>query len=228
MTRKKTCLLSALCTILLLLSCSCARPILCEVCGKPAFNHVCCPAAPCPVCGATYLCDCAVETVVREDPCPVCGATYLCDCAVVILDAAAVQRDVPPTITVSYPYQVNGEMLNAVHSITSGNFDWTVTHDNGTATTTNACGIRPCDNEKAERIPLDRMVDCGYMPEIILEKELIRSYTLKTYRKGNYDFDSGTDCTIQDGKLAVLKGKYYYELTVEYLQGRVIYGFFVE
>jgi len=66
MTRKKTCLLSALCTILLLLSCSCARPILCEVCGKPAFNHVCCPAAPCPVCGATYLCDCAVETVVRE------------------------------------------------------------------------------------------------------------------------------------------------------------------
>ena len=65
MTRKKTCLLSALCTILLLLSCSCARPILCEVCGKPAFNHVCCPAAPCPVCGATYLCDCAVETVAE-------------------------------------------------------------------------------------------------------------------------------------------------------------------
>ena len=66
MTRKKTCLLSALCTILLLLSCSCTRPILCEVCGKPAFNHVCCPAAPCPVCGSTTLCDCAVETVARE------------------------------------------------------------------------------------------------------------------------------------------------------------------
>ena len=228
MTHKKTCLLSALCAVLLLLSCSCARPLLCEVCGKPAFNHVCCPAAPCPVCGATYLCDCAVETVVREEPCPVCGATYLCDCAVDILDAAAVQRDIPPAITVSYPYQIDGELRNAVHSVTSGNFDWTVTHGNGTATTTHACGIRPCDNPNTVRIPLDRMTDCGYIPELSLEKELIRSYTIKAYPIGSYGEEAGTDCTIRNGQLPLLKGAYYYELIVHYTQGTAVYGFFVE
>lgn len=58
------CLLLAL--SLLALS-SCQGEFLCEVCGKPAFNHVCCPAAPCPVCGSTTLCDCAAETVVKEE-----------------------------------------------------------------------------------------------------------------------------------------------------------------
>ena len=52
-------------SVLMLTVTACARPILCEICGKPAFNHVCCPAAPCPVCGATTLCDCAVETVAE-------------------------------------------------------------------------------------------------------------------------------------------------------------------
>jgi hypothetical protein len=38
----------------------------------------------------------------------------------------------------------------------------------------------------------------------------------------------GTDCTIKDGKLEVLKGKYYYELITEYHQGKVVYGFFID
>lgn len=55
-----------LCLLFVLSLTACRGEFLCEVCGKPAFNHVCCPAAPCPVCGATYLCDCAVETVAKE------------------------------------------------------------------------------------------------------------------------------------------------------------------
>ena len=42
-----------LCLLLTLSLTACRGEFLCEVCGKPAFNHVCCPAAPCPVCGAT-------------------------------------------------------------------------------------------------------------------------------------------------------------------------------
>ena len=50
-------------SVLMLTVTACARPILCEICGKPAFNHVCCPAAPCPVCGSTNLCDCATDII---------------------------------------------------------------------------------------------------------------------------------------------------------------------
>ena len=68
-----------LCLLFVLSLTACRGEFLCEVCGKPTSNHVCCPAAPCPVCGATDLCDCAVD-IVEQDPCPICGATVLCNC----------------------------------------------------------------------------------------------------------------------------------------------------
>ena len=42
---------------------ACGKDFLCEVCGKPAYNHECCPPAPCPVCGSAELCDCAPPIV---------------------------------------------------------------------------------------------------------------------------------------------------------------------
>ena len=49
---------------------------------------------PCPVCGATYVCDCAVvETVVTQEPCEVCGSTELCDCAPPIVEETAAHGD---------------------------------------------------------------------------------------------------------------------------------------
>lgn len=68
-----------LCLLFVLSLTACRGEFLCEVCEKPGFNHVCCPAAPCSVCGSTDLCDCATD-IVEQDPCPVCGADSLCDC----------------------------------------------------------------------------------------------------------------------------------------------------
>lgn len=142
-------------------------------------------------------------------------------------NTVAVSLTAPPAVGISYQYKVGGEGLVAAHRITSGNFSWTVTHENGVSQTTHADGHRPCDVPGTQHIPLDKVKDYGYEVDIALEEEIIQSYTIKAYPVGNYHFD-GTECTIQDGKLPLLKGKYYYELIIEYTQGQAVYGFFVD
>ena len=142
-------------------------------------------------------------------------------------DSAAVSLTAPPAVGISYQYKVSGEGLVAAHRITSGIFSWTVPHENGLSQVTHVEGSRPCDVPGTQHIPLEKVKDYGYTVDISLEEEIIQSYTLKAYPVGNYDFD-GTECTLQDGKLSVLKGKYYYELVIEYTQGQAVYGFFVD
>ena len=137
-------------------------------------------------------------------------------------------RSTPPPIGISYQYKVGGEGLVAMHNITSGNFSWTVDRGNGVSQTTHVDGLRPCDAPGTQHIPLKQLGEYGYAVDISLTEEIIQSYTLKAYPVGNYGFDIGTDCAIEDGKLAVLKGKYYYELVIDYIQGRVVYGFFID
>lgn len=213
------CALLTLWLISLTLLTSCGGNFLCDVCGKPAYNHVCCPAAPCPVCGADYLCDCAVvETVTRQTPCAICGSVQICDCPQDILDIP----DTPPPIELSQAEA--GEQI--IYSITSGNFSWTTTNDRGVGKTVHACGIRPCSLEMTQRIKLGALEDDGYLLGVTLRGDLIESYTLTAYPVG--DYETGTACTLQDGKLALLKGSYYYELIIQYHQGEAVYGFFVE
>ena len=142
-------------------------------------------------------------------------------------DSAAVSLTAPPAVGISYQYKVGGEGLVAAHRITSGIFSWTVENGNGVGQTTHVDGSRPCDAPGTQHIPLDKVKDYGYAVDISLEEEMIQSYTIKAYPVGKYDL-SGTECTIQDGKLPLLKGKYYYELIIEYTQGQVVYGFFVD
>ena len=142
-------------------------------------------------------------------------------------DSAAVSLTAPPAVGISYQYKVGSEGLVAAHRITSGNFSWTVEYGNGVGQTTHVDGSRPCDAPGTQHIPLDKVKDYGYAVDISLEEEMIQSYTIKAYPVGNYHFD-GTECTIQDGKLPLLKGKYYYELIIEYTQGQAVYGFFVD
>ena len=143
-------------------------------------------------------------------------------------NTAAVSRTSPPPIGISYQYKVGNEGLVAMHRITSGNFSWTVTLENGLEQITHADGLRPCDIPGTQHIPLDKVKDYGYEVDIALEEEIIQSYTLTAYPIGKYDLGNGTDCTIKDGKLEVLKGKHYYELIIEYHQGKVVYGFFID
>lgn len=143
-------------------------------------------------------------------------------------DIAAVSLTTPPAVGISYQYKVGGEGLVAAHRITSGIFSWTVENGNGVGQTTHVDGSRPCDAPGTQHIPLDKIKDYGYEVDIALEEEIIQSYTLKAYPVGSYDFNIGTDCAIEDGRLAVLKGKYYYELIIDYIQGRVVYGFFID
>ena len=130
----------------------------------------------------------------------------------------------PPPIGISYPYND----LVTVHHITSGTFSWTVDLGNGVGQTTHADGLRPCDAPGTQHIPLKQLGEYGYTVDISLTEEIIQSYTLKAYPVGRYDFNIGTDCAIEEGRLAVLKGKYYYELIIDYIQGRVVYGFFID
>ena len=143
-------------------------------------------------------------------------------------DSAAVSLTAPPAVGISYQYKVGGEGLVAAHRITSGIFSWTVENGNGVGQTTHVDGSRPCDAPGTQHIPLDKVKDYGYEVDIALEEEIIQSYTLTAYPIGKYDLGDGTDCTIKDGKLEVLKGKYYYELIIEYHQGKVVYGFFID
>ena len=143
-------------------------------------------------------------------------------------DIAAVSLTTPPAVGISYQYKVGGEGLVAAHRITSGIFSWTVMLENGLEQTTHVDGSRPCDAPGTQHIPLDKVKDYGYEVDIALEEEIIQSYTLTAYPIGKYDLGDGTDCTIKDGKLEVLKGKYYYELIIEYHQGKVVYGFFID
>ena len=143
-------------------------------------------------------------------------------------DIAAVSLTTPPAVGISYQYKVGGEGLVAAHRITSGIFSWTVENGNGVGQTTHVDGSRPCDAPGTQHIPLDKVKDYGYEVDIALEEEIIQSYTLTAYPIGKYDLGDGTDCTIKDGKLEVLKGKYYYELIIEYHQGKVVYGFFID
>lgn len=143
-------------------------------------------------------------------------------------DIAAVSLTTPPAVGISYQYKVGGEGLVAAHRITSGIFSWTVDYGNGVGQTSHVDGSRPCDAPGTQHIPLDKVKDYGYMVDISLEEEIIQSYTLTAYPVGKYDLGDGTDCTIKDGKLKVLKGKHYYELIIEYHQGKVVYGFFID
>ena len=137
-----------------------------------------------------------------------------------------VQLSQPPDIRFSYQYKSGGAVLGRTHFVQPAAFDWMVENENGVGKTTHVDAPRPCYNEKTQRISLEDLADHSYTMDIDLPS-FLESYTLKAYSVGRYD-DSATDCTMQEGKLELLRGAYYYELIIRYPQGTAIYGFFVE
>lgn len=125
----------------------------------------------------------------------------------------------PPAWTVMY----DGGSIE----LTSGNYDWTVDNGDGTMSCTQACGIRPCDSDGTPSINLSAQGGVNYTL-MFRENGEVRNVTVTAYPMGQYEDKFATDCKVEDGKLPVLKGRYYYELIVHYAQGTATYGFFVE
>lgn len=132
----------------------------------------------------------------------------------------------PPVLSVSYIYNIGNSGVVSVSRVEPATYDWTYELAPGTNATVNSDALRPCDNEKTQSLPLKNMADNGYVVTLALQENIIESYTLTAYPVGQYDKD--TSCTLTDGKLPVLKGAYYYELIIQYTQGKVIYGFFIQ
>lgn len=134
----------------------------------------------------------------------------------------------PPNITLKYQFKLGDSGLVQVSYIQPAGFTWTVENKYGVGRTTHVDALRPCDNEKTQRFKLDKLSDNNYVLEVGWKEERIESYTLKSYPIDKYEESHAVECTIQDSKLTVHKGAYYYELIVHYHQGAVVYGFFVE
>lgn len=182
--------------------------------GKKLFLTLLCAAL------IPMLCAC------RQDPCPVCGATYVCDCAVVETvttvpnETATVSTGkAPPAWSVNYA----GKQV----VLTSGNYTWNIDNGDGTMTCTQACGIRPCDWDETPRIELSALSGSDYMLTFPKDSN-VRNMSVTAYPVGQYEDKHATECKVEDGKLAVLKGRYYYELVVHFAQGTATYGFFVQ
>lgn len=174
----------------------------------------------CPVCGATYLCDCAtVETVntsQTQAPCPICGATYICDCAGdIVVDTPTA----PPVLRVTHD--------SGYIEIDSGNYTWTIDMGNGLSSVTHADGHRPCDRPQTPTIALSALGGGDYMLTLTCD-DALHGITVTAYPVGSYEDRHAIPCTMADGKLGVLKGAYYYEILAEFAQGNAIYGFFVQ
>lgn len=105
---------------------------------------------------------------------------------------------------------------------------WTTEDANGTPIHTEEDNGRPCDYEKTSHLQLSRVADSDYIVDVSLAEKRIESYTLMAYSLEGGHYESGTPCTIRDGKLELFQTPHYYELTVQYTQGTAVYGFFVE
>ena len=182
--------------------------------GKKLFLALLCAAL------VLILCACGSE------PCPVCGATYVCDCAVVetvttVPDVTSVMSagKAPPAWTVCY---ADKQIV-----LNSGNYTWNVDNGDGTMSCTQACGIRPCDWDETPSIELSALGGSDYTLTFPEDGD-VRNVSVTAYPVGKYEDKYATDCKVENGELAVLKGRYYYELVVNFAQGTATYGFFVE
>ena len=134
----------------------------------------------------------------------------------------------PPNITLSYQFKLGETGLVEMVILFPAGFSWTVEEENGVGKTTHVDALPPYDNEKTHRLKLERVADYGYMLDIGWQEAHIESCTVRAYPIGKYEEHHATACAVENGKLALLRGAYYYEWTVQYSQGTVTYGFFVE
>lgn len=111
--------------------------------------------------------------------------------------------------------------------LTSGNYTWNVDNGDGTMSCTQACGIRPCDWDGTPSIDLSALGGSDYLLTFREDGE-VRNVSVTAYPVGQYEDSYATACNMENGKLPVMKGRYYYELIVHYAQGTATYGFFVQ
>jgi hypothetical protein len=200
-----------LCLLFVLSLTACRGEFLCEVCEKPGFNHVCCPAAPCPICGSTDLCDCATD-IVEQDPCPVCGADSLCDCF----------KGTPP---VGEPSPMRSEESHSV---------WLerplMYADSGLVRTLELTkippsGINPADGEEMYTKAGVGTVKFAELPTQFTFKwdARIEITGIVVTRFPLYDHTKGETCELTENRL-ILEAGYYYEFILLTPTGTEIYG----
>ena len=192
---------------------ACRGEILCKVCGKPALNHVCCPAAPCPVCGATYLCDCAVvETVMTQDPCPICGATVLCNClqgSPLVGEPSPMRAEESHCVWLERPLMYDNSGLVRTLELTK----------------IPPSGINPADGEQMYTMAGVGTVKFSELPAQFTFKwdERIEIAGIIVHRFPLYDHTSGEICELTENKL-ILEAGYYYEFILLTPTGTETYG----
>ena len=164
-------------------------------CGKRANP-------PCPVCGATYLCDCAVaETVTRAEPCLICGSVQLCDCAQDILEVSA------SPVWLERPLAY----FNLVRTLN--------------LTPIAASGIDTAAGEKMYAkagIGTIRFAELPTQFEIKWD-ERIEAESVTVTRYSLYDHTKGEICELTENKL-VFEAGYYYEIALLTPTGTETYG----
>ena len=187
-----------LCLLLTLSLTACRGEFLCEVCGKPAFNHICCPAAPCPVCGATDLCDCAVD-IVEQDPCPVCGATVLCNCikgSPLVGEPSPMRAEESHSVWLERPLMYSNSVLIRTLELTK----------------IPPSGINPADGEEMYTKAGVGTVKFSELPAQFTFKwdERIEIAGIIVNRFPLYDHAQSETCELTENRL-ILEAGYYYE-----------------
>ena len=142
----------------------------------------------------------------------------------------------PPSVQIQYQFVLRESAipqeepleLMCIAYIYAGPYTWTVEDDNGTSYPIESDSVRPCYDEKTSHLQLSRVADSDYIVDVSLAEKQIESYTLMAYSLEGGHYESGTPCTIRDGKLELFTTPHYYELTVQYTKGSAVYGFFVE
>ena len=200
-----------LCLLLTLSLTACRGEFLCEVCGKPAFNHICCPADPCPVCGATDLCDCAVD-IVEQDPCPICGATVLCNCiqgSPLVGDPSPMRTEESHSVWLERPLMYDYSGLVRTLELTK----------------IPPIGINPADGEEMYTKAGVGTVKFSELPAQFTFKwdERIEIAGIIVNRFPLYDHAQSETCELTENKL-ILEAGYYYEFILLTPTGTETYG----
>ena len=200
-----------LCLLFVLSLTACRGEFLCEVCEKPGFNHVCCPAAPCPVCGATDLCECAVD-IVEQDPCPICGATVLCNCiqgSPLVGDPSPMRAEESHSVWLERPLMYVDSGLVRTLELTK----------------IPPSGINPADGEEMYTKAGVGTVKFSELPAQFTFKwdERIEIAGIIVNRFPLYDHTKNETCEMEENKL-ILEAGYYYEFILLTPTGTETYG----
>lgn len=200
-----------LCLLFVLSLTACQGEFFCEVCGKPAFNHICCPAAPCPICGSTDLCDCATD-IVEQDPCPICGATVLCNCiqgSPLVGDPSPMRAEESHSVWLERPLMyVDSGLVRTLELIKIP-----------------PSGINPADGEEMYTKAGVSTVKFSELPAQFTFKwdARIEITGIVVNRFPLYDHTKNETCEMEENKL-ILEAGYYYEFILLTPTGTETYG----